>query len=104
MAEKELRKMNRAELIEIIYALQQREQSLQQQIDSLEKQLAEKKIILKEAGNIAEAALRLNDVFAAAQAAADQYVRSVRAMAQADEAEAEPEEPEDSHWVCLETK
>ncbi len=104
MAEKELRKMNRAELIEIIYALQQREQSLQQQIASLEKQLTEKKIVLKEAGNIAEAALRLNDIFASAQAAADQYVRSVRAMAQADEAEPEAEETDDSHWVCLETK
>lgn len=102
MAEKELRRMNRAELIEIIYALQQREQSLQQQIASLEKQLAEKKIILKEAGNIAEAALRLNNIFASAQAAADQYLQSVRAMTQA--GETEPEETNDSPWVCLETK
>ena len=37
-------------------------------------------LLLSEAGSIAEAALRLNGVFEAAQAAADQYLDSVRAM------------------------
>ena len=40
-----------------------------------------KNIILNNAGSIAEASLKLNKVFETAQAAADQYVESVKSMA-----------------------
>ena len=63
MAEKELRRMSRPELIEIIYALKSNEESLQ----------------ISEAGFIAEAALQLNDIFSTAQAAADDYLTSIKA-------------------------
>lgn len=82
MAERELKKMNRSELIEIIYALQREEQNLRKRVDELEGQLAERTIILESSGSIAEASLRLNKIFEDAQAAADQYLRSVRAMAE----------------------
>ena len=45
-----------------------------------EKKLRERNVLLGEAGSIAEAALRIQGVFEAAQAAADQYLDSVRGM------------------------
>ncbi|MCC8045586.1 MAG: hypothetical protein LIP12_08835 [Clostridiales bacterium] len=79
MAEKELRRMNRTELIEIIYALQQNGMTLQQENEELHRQLEEKIICIENAGSIAEAALSLNHIFEDAEAAAQQYLDSVRA-------------------------
>ena len=66
MAEKELRRMSRPELIEIIYALKSNEE-------------CNRTIQISEAGFIAEAALQLNDIFSTAQAAADDYLTSIKA-------------------------
>ena len=80
MAERELRRMNRMELIEIIYALKQHEEELEQQNANLRRQLADRTLRLEQVGSIAEAALSLNRVFEAAQTAADQYLESVKAQ------------------------
>lgn len=80
MAERELRHMSRTELIEIIYALKQHEEELEQRNAELEQKLADRTLRLEHAGSIAEAALELNHVFEAAQAAADAYLESVKAM------------------------
>lgn len=79
MAEKELKHLGRKELIEIIYELQKREAQSQDTIERLNRKLADREIREKESGSIAEAALALNGVFEAAQAAADQYLISVKA-------------------------
>lgn len=79
MADRELRQMHRAELIEIIYALKQGEDQLKAQNAALTAQLQDRQLRLEKAGSIAQAALELNNVFAAAQAAADDYLHSVRA-------------------------
>ena len=71
MADRELRRMHRAELIEIIYALKQSEDQLKAQNAALTAQLQDRQLRLESAGSIAQAALELNNVFAAAQAAAD---------------------------------
>ncbi len=78
MASKELRRMNREELIEIIYALQQNEKRLEEENRELQRKLEERKITIEKAGSIAEAALQLNRIFEAAQEAADQYLLSVQ--------------------------
>lgn len=78
MAEKELRRMSRPELIEIIYALKSNEESLQKKNAHLEEQLNDRTIQISEAGSIAEAALQLNDIFSTAQAAADDYLTSIK--------------------------
>lgn len=80
MAERELRRMNRMELIEIIYALKQHEEELERQNANLRQQLADRTLRLEQVGSIAEAALSLNRVFEAAQAVADQYLESVKAQ------------------------
>lgn len=89
MAEKELRRMSREELVEIIYAMQQSQQQLEKENEALQAQLQERTLKWEQAGSLAEAALSLNNVFADAQAAADQYLESVKAGQADAEARAE---------------
>ena len=77
--EKELRKMKRTELIEIIYALKKEEEDVNQKLEEAEQQLQDRTIQIAKAGSIAEAAMELNHVFASAQKAADEYLNSVHA-------------------------
>lgn len=81
MTDKELRRLRREDLLQILIAQQRR---LDEQADALkraEEALARRDVAVAEAGSLAEAALRLNGVFEAAQAAADQYDGQVRARA-----------------------
>lgn len=89
MAERELRRMSRTELIEIIYALKQQEDELEQQNAALKQQLADRTLRVEQAGSIAEAALGLNRVFEAAQAAADDYLNAVKAANAGTQAQAD---------------
>ena len=79
MTDKELKRLGRSELIEILYELQKRNDDLVQENRQLKEALDDRQLHLSEAGSIAEAALRVNGVFEAAQAAADQYLASVKA-------------------------
>ena len=81
MSEKDLKRLGRAELIDIIIELQKENTVLTNKNKKLTQMLNEKNIILNNAGSIAEASLKLNKVFETAQAAADQYVESVKSMA-----------------------
>ncbi len=78
MADRELRRMRRTELVEIIYALKQSEDRLKAENAALTAQLQDRQIHIENAGSIAQAALQLNKVFEAAQAAADDYLHSVQ--------------------------
>ncbi|MCD7839295.1 MAG: hypothetical protein LUG46_01560 [Erysipelotrichaceae bacterium] len=75
---KELRKMNRTELIEIIYALQQNEKLLRKENEELQQKLNDKILIIDQAGSIAQASISLNHVFDDAQCAAEQYLLSTQ--------------------------
>lgn len=78
MAEKDLKKLKRKQLLEMV--LEQKEQiaNLKQQLSETEKQLKNKLIVGTEAGSIAEASLKLNGVFEAAEAAAAQYIENIK--------------------------
>ena len=78
MAEIELRKMNRMELIEIIYALQQEEKILEEEKKKLEDRLENWTIQCEKSGSIAEAAVKVSGILEKAQAAADQYLEAVQ--------------------------
>ena len=80
MTDKELRRLSRAELLEMLLMLKEENEKLKQ----AEAQLQNRRIMIKEAGSIAEAALQLNDVFAAADRAVQQYLENVRCMAEED--------------------
>ena len=80
MTDKEFKRLKRADLIEIIYRLQENEEIHRARIVELEKRLDEKRMKLEKAGSIAEAAISLNNVFGAAQEAADQYLNEIRLL------------------------
>ena len=78
MTDEELRKLKRADLLELLVAQGKENEALQEKLRQAEAALWDRQIQLDEAGNIAEAALRLSGVFEAAQQASDQYLESIR--------------------------
>lgn len=83
MTEKDLKKLNRKQLLELLLEQTRRADMLEKQLKSTEARLNDRVILESEAGSIAEAALKLNGVFEAAQAAADQYLESIKHIADA---------------------
>ena len=73
MTDKEFKRLNRSQLIDIIYQLQVREEELVAANEKLSEELADKRILIKKAGNIAEASLEIHKVFQAVQEAAEHY-------------------------------
>lgn len=80
MTDKELRRLSRSELLEMLIRQTQENEKLSQELQQCRAELDERRITAEKAGSIAQAALKLNGVFEAAQAAADQYVASVQQM------------------------
>lgn len=75
---KELKSLKRSELIEIIYQLKKNEQKLRDEIADLSNKLEDKSIRIDEAGSVADAAISISKVFAAAQEAADIYLEEIK--------------------------
>lgn len=80
MINKELKKLNRRELVDIIYQLKKNEEQMQEQIAALEAELQERRIHLSVAGSIAEAATDITGIFSVAQSTADLYLREIAFM------------------------
>ena len=78
MTERELRRLKRSELLELLIAQIEETETLKKKLDHAEAKLASRELIIEEAGNLAEAALRLNGIFEAAQRTADQYLENIR--------------------------
>ena len=87
MTDKEFKNLSKAQLIEIIYQLQLQIEELNEKNQSLEDALADKRLRIENAGNLAEAALEINNCFLSAQNAAEQYLNEIKAIR--DETEAE---------------
>ena len=81
MTEKDLRKMNRYQLLELLVVQTERADKLQAKLDAVEQQLNQKEIQLSSLGSIAEASLQLGGVFRAAQEAADIYIDAAKKKA-----------------------
>ena len=82
MTNKELKRLSRRELLEMLIAQSKELERVQQELEEAKAQLKERRIHLEEAGSIADAALRLNRVFEAAQEAANQYLENIKAAQQ----------------------
>ncbi len=78
MTDKELRKLNKSELLELLTIQSAENERLKRQLEEVQERLEEKTIRIERSGSIAEAALRINDMFEAAQRAADQYLYNVK--------------------------
>lgn len=82
MTDKELRRLSRRELLELLLAQSKEVRRLQKELIKTKQQLADRKIEIEKAGSIAEAALRLNGVFEAAEQAAAQYLENVQRLSE----------------------
>lgn len=80
MTDREFKRLSRSQLIDIIYQLQVKQEALIQENQKLKEELADKRIRLRQAGNIAEASLAIHNVMQAAQDAASQYLEEIRTM------------------------
>ena len=78
MTEKELLKLKKSELLEIMLAQSKEIDKLRAKLAKVQSQLSDRSSAIKESGSIAEASLKLNKVFEEAQKAADQYVENVK--------------------------
>ena len=86
MTDRELRKLRRTDLLELLLAQEKENEELRRRVEQLQICLEERELTIMNAGSIAEASLQLNGVFRAAQAAADQYLTSIRKMNEEKEA------------------
>ena len=88
LQEKDLKKLNRYQLLELLIAQTERADKLQAKLDAAETQLTNKELQISSLGSIAEASLQLKGVFQAAQDAADMYIAAAKKHAEEIEEEA----------------
>ena len=81
VTEKELKKLNRYQLLELLIVQTERADKLQKQVEELERQLEAREFKISQLGSIAEAAVSVCGVLEAAQKAADLYVEAARKQA-----------------------
>lgn len=82
MTEKELKKLSRTDLLELLLQERRENEQLHTEIDSLKEKLADRTIKIQKSGSIAEASLQLSGIFETAQKAADQYLESIRVLSE----------------------
>ena len=87
MTDREFKRLSRSQLIEIIYQFQLKQDELIAENERLSRELADKRLRIAQAGNIAEATLAVNNVMQGAQNAAQQYLDEIHAMRSEAEAE-----------------
>lgn len=78
MTDKELRKLSRMELIQLLLEQTRELERVQQELAETREALNDRQIKIHTAGSIAQASLQINSVMEAAQRAADQYAESVK--------------------------
>lgn len=94
MTDKELKRLNRTELLQLLMNQVRETEQLQAKVRELTEQIQKHEITCRNAGTLAEAALALNGVFQAADEAAQKYVQEMadRAAKQEQELQAKAEE------------
>jgi len=101
MTEKDIQKLKRTDLLEILVEQGKEIERLRLENEELQKKLNDRTISIDNAGTIAEASFLLNGVFEAAQAAATQYLENVQHMSERQEAKCSEME-ESMRQKCLE--
>lgn len=78
MTDKELKKLSRAELLELLVNQVRENEVLRTRLAGAEARLDSRMLEIQDVGTMAEAAMRLNAVFASADAAAKQYLDIIK--------------------------
>ena len=92
MTDQELRKLNREDLLELLIAQAKENERLTRQLETVQKKLASREIVLQEAGSIAQAAMQLSGVFTDAEDAAQRYLENLENIGRQKKAETEKRE------------
>ena len=77
MTDKQLKKLNRSELLELMLEQSREIDRLQGELEETRAALAERNLKIEACGSIAEAAAEVNSLFRSAQRAADMYLLNV---------------------------
>ena len=80
MTDKELKRLSRGELLEMLIAQASENEKLKQELEDAQAALQDRSIAIDNAGSIAEASLQLSGVVEAAQNAAEQYLANIQRM------------------------
>ena len=80
MTDNEIKKLSRAELLEILIEQTKEREVEKKQLLELQGKLMSREIKISQAGSIAEASMQLNGVFEAAQEAAKQYLENIERL------------------------
>lgn len=78
MDERKIKKISKKELLEILLSQARKIEELELELNKCRAKLESKKIMINEAGSIAEASLKLNGIFETAQDVADQYITNIQ--------------------------
>lgn len=78
MTERDLRKLSRTDLLELLLQQSREMEQLQKELNEAKLQLSQRELVMNQSGSIAEATLQLNGVFSAAENACAQYLESIR--------------------------
>lgn len=82
MTDKELHRLGRRELLELLLEQGKQMEALAQELEETKEKLRARTIAIEEAGSLAEASLRLSGVFQAAEEAASLYLENIRRRAE----------------------
>ena len=82
MTEKELRRLSRTDLLELLLAQRRENEQLRCILDETQAQLADRTIKIDNAGTLAEASLQLSGIFTAAQDACQYYVDNIQQLSE----------------------
>lgn len=82
MTDRELKKLNRRDLMQLLLDQSKQMQDLRTRLAATEAALQDKTLKISQAGSIAQAALQLNGVFEAAEAACQQYTLNMQKLSQ----------------------
>ena len=91
VGERQLSKLRRQELLQILVSQSREIDRLKNEIVKLQEQLNERKLKISSCGTMAEASLAVFDVLESAQKAADLYLENIKRMAGSDEPEQQAE-------------
>lgn len=78
MTPKELKRLSRSDLLEMLLDLSKENDRLHKENKALRAQVEDRNITITNCGSLAEAALQLSGIFQAAQAACDQYTENIQ--------------------------
>lgn len=82
---KELRRLRRKDLLEILLEQTRRIEELELELEKTKEKLNDKKILLSNVGSLAEASLKLSDIFKAADEAIAIQIKNIEEMAKSEE-------------------